>query len=405
MNIGMILGSPFPADIRVSKEAGSLLKAGYNVHLLCTKKTPQQGAKEVVDGIKISRISGLSTFNQQGIWDVINAINFIHPLFYSGLNKFIQENQIDILHVHDLPLAKTAFILGKKYGIPVVVDLHENYPEAIKVWFEWKKNPLIRLKNKVFFSYKRWLNYEKSVVKKAHYVIAVVEEMKNRLIQFHGADPKKITVITNSEYKNFKDGESFENVYQENSEKYIVAYTGNVGPHRGVDTAIEAMQYLKDLPVLFAIVGRTNKDVNKKLEELIEKYQLDDKVKLYGYQPFNKFLSFMAQAEINIIPHHSNLHTDNTIPHKIFQCMQVNRPVIVSSSSPIKRIVEETSSGLVFKAGDPKDLAEKIRILYTQPELSKRLAQNGFVATQDGTYNWETTEKTLLSLYAGINKA
>lgn len=404
MNIGMILGSSFPADIRVSKEAGSLLQAGHQVHLLCTKNKPEQVSEEVVEGIKVQRISGLSTFNQQGIWDVINAINFVHPLFYNRLRKFIQENRIDVLHVHDLPLAKTAFLLGKKYRIPVVVDLHENYPEAIRVWFEWKKNPFIRLKNKIFFSYKRWLHFEKVVVKEANYVIAVVEEMKKRLIDFHGADPDKISVVTNSEYKNFKDGETFENVYQEDPKSFIVAYTGNVGPHRGVDTAIEAMQFLGDVPVIFAIVGKTNEAVKTKIEEMINRFSLHKKVKLYGYQPFNKFLSFMEQAQVNIIPHHSNLHTDNTIPHKLFQCMQVGKPLLVSSSSPIKRVVEETSSGLVFEAGNPKDLADKIRRLYSNPDIRKELAQNGYVATQEGPYNWETTEKTLLALYSKIDK-
>lgn len=407
MNIGMILSTPFPSDIRVSKEAGSLLKAGHRVHLLCAGKE-NQPVEELVEGIRVSRIAGLSKFYQIGVWDVIAAINFIHPLFYFRLKKYIEENKIDILHVHDLPLAKTAFLLGEKYGIPVVIDMHENYPEALKVWFEWKKNPLIRLKNRIFFSYKRWLNYEKYVVTQASHVIAVVEEMKNRLVQHHGADPEKITVVTNAEYRNFKDGEHFNNVYgatKEADDAFIIAYTGNVGPHRGVDTVIEAMQYLKDLPVVFAIVGQANKAVKTRLEELIEQHQLSKSVKIYGYQPFYKFLSFMKQANVNIIPHHSNLHTDNTIPHKLFQCLQVGRPLLVSSSAPIKRVVEETSSGLVFEAGNPKDLAEKIRTLYAQKSLNKELAENGFLASQEGTYNWESTEPILRSLYAELEKA
>jgi glycosyltransferase involved in cell wall biosynthesis len=403
MNIGMILGSTFPSDIRVEKEAGSLIKAGHQVHLLCAAKE-KQPLEGFVNGIRITRIGGLRNFYQVGIWDVIASVNFIHPLFYFGLKRYIKDHKIDILHVHDLPLAKTAFIIGKKYGLPVVVDMHENYPEAIKVWFEWKKNPLIRLKNRIFFSYKRWLNYEKYVVKHASHVIAVVEEMKNRLVQHHDADPEKITVITNAEYKSFKDGENIENIYGSIADKFIIAYTGNVGPHRGVDSAIEAMQYVKELPVVLAIVGQANKAVNIKLEELIEKYQLKDNVKLYGYQPFYKFLSFMKQANVNLIPHHSNLHTDNTIPHKLFQCLQVERPLLVSSSAPLKRVVEETSSGLVFEAGNPEDLAEKIRILNSQPGLNKELARNGYLASQKGPYNWESTEPTLHALYEKLTK-
>lgn len=398
MNIGMILNSPFPADIRVSKEAGTLLKAGYKVFLLCNKNDGQPNNEEF-EGIQITRISGLSKLFQVGIWDVINATFFIHPLFFIGIYKFIKNNNIDILHVHDLPLSKTAIVLGRKFKIPVIVDFHENYPEAIKVWFEWKKNPIIRLKNKIFFNYRRWVHYEKKVTKQADHLIAVVEEMKNRLIEAHNVNASKITVITNSEYKNFKNGEIFKNVYEGIREEFIVAYTGNVGPHRGIDTVIEAMQFLKDLPVHFAIVGKINNSVDTKLHELINKFHLQDKIKLYGYQPYSKFLSFMSQADVNIIPHHSNQHTDNTIPHKIYQCMQVKRPLLVSSSNPIRRIVEETSSGIYFKAGDPHSLAEAIKKLYNNEGLRKKLSENGYKATQEGVYNWETTEKELLRLY------
>lgn len=35
MNIGMILNRRFSPDIRVEKEARTLINAGYRVHLLC----------------------------------------------------------------------------------------------------------------------------------------------------------------------------------------------------------------------------------------------------------------------------------------------------------------------------------------------------------------------------------
>jgi glycosyltransferase involved in cell wall biosynthesis len=402
MNVGMILNAPYPADIRVAKEAQSLIKAGHHVHLLCTNRG-QQPTQEIVEGIRVHRIGGLSKHYQVGIWDVVNAVNFVHPLFYVALRRFIRQNHLDVLHVHDLPLAKTAISLGKRHGIPVVVDLHENFPEALSVWFAWKKNPLIRLKNRLFFGYKRWEKYERYAVHRADYVIAVVDEMKQRLVDKYVVDPDKITVVTNSEYKTFKDQEVIPNVYQADDERFTVTYTGNVGPHRGVDTVIEGMQYLKELPIRFAIVGRTNAAVQRKLEALIDEYELHKQVKLYGYQPFNTFFSFMSQADANIIPHHSNPHTDNTIPHKIFQCMQVKRPLVVSSSAPIRRIVEETSSGVVFEAGNPHDLAQVLRNLYEDQKLRKRLAQNGYLATQEGTYHWEHTEQALLALYRQLS--
>jgi len=54
MNIGMILNHTFPPDIRVEKEARTLLKAGHDVSLLCSKG-PGLPDDDVYRGIKLCR--------------------------------------------------------------------------------------------------------------------------------------------------------------------------------------------------------------------------------------------------------------------------------------------------------------------------------------------------------------
>ena len=53
-------------------------------------------------------------------------------IFYKKLIKLHQEINFDIIHVHDLPLSKTIRIAAKKINIPYVIDLHENYADAMK---------------------------------------------------------------------------------------------------------------------------------------------------------------------------------------------------------------------------------------------------------------------------------
>ena len=85
---------------------------------------------------------------------------FTH-IFYRKLIKLHQEINFDIIHVHDLPLSKTIRIAAKKLNIPYVIDLHENYADAMKIWFKWRTNKIVRLKNHIFFNYKKWNNYER----------------------------------------------------------------------------------------------------------------------------------------------------------------------------------------------------------------------------------------------------
>lgn len=397
--IGMLLDGFYPSDIRVQKEATALIEAGFKVALLC-KRRKGEAAYEAYEDINLMRIDSGTTHTSKGIIDIIVGINFIHPFFRHKLNSFINKFSVDVLHAHDLPLVKTAVLAAKKQDIKVVADFHENYPEALKVWFQWKKNPVIRLKNKVFFGYNRWSAYEKWAVGNVDKVIAVVEEMKSRLVEEHGIASDKIKVVTNTESKDFVENELDEAIYMEDKNKFIVAYTGGVGPHRGVDTAIEALNYLKEFDdIVLYVTGTSSKAAQSTMAAAIKKYNLSNRVKALGYRPFAEFYSFMKMARVNLIPHHRNGHTDNTVPHKLFQCMMVERPLLVSSSTPLKRIVNETNSGLVFEAGNPQDLADKILELYHDSNKCEQLGENGKVATLKGDYNWENTGRGLVEFY------
>lgn len=398
-SIGMLLDGFYPSDIRVQKEATALIEAGFQVSLLC-KRRKEELELEEVDGIQVMRINSGTSHSQKGWMDIRVAFNFIHPILKKKLPVFIQKFSVDVLHIHDLPLVKTAVIISKKNRIKVVADFHENYPEALKVWFQWKRNPIIRLKNKIFFGYRRWKKYEKWAVHNVDYIIAVVEEMKERLIKDHDINPNKIVVVTNTESKSFINSDLDEGIYGEDKDKFILAYTGGVGPHRGVDTVIEALGELKVYKnIIFYITGALSDDARKMISVLSKQFGVENMVKVLGYRPFSEFYSFMKMASVNIIPHKSNGHTDNTIPHKLFQCMMVGKPLIVSSSTPLKRIVNETNAGLVFKAGDAKQLVEKISELYNDKKKCNNMGNDGYITSFDGGYNWNQTKLNLIDFY------
>lgn len=401
MNIGMILNGHYALDIRVKKEASALVMSGHKIFLLCLRNTDET-YEEIIDGITIKRIDAGTNNYQLAFWDIIMSATFLHPRFKKAMNSWIEEHTIQAIHVHDLPLAGTALAFKKSLKIPVVVDFHENYPEALKGWFTWKSNPIARIKNKLFMNPDRWSAHEKTAVEKSDYVVAVVEEMKSRLIEQYNIDPDKVFVVTNTESKSFTAQELDNAVYKSLANKFIITYSGNIGAHRGLDTAIRGMANLKDHnDIVLVIIGSGSKDVITRLKTLTSELDLNDNVQFWGHQPFQKFYSFMRFTSVNVIPHISNGHTENTVPHKLFHSMMVARPVLVSTCAPLKRIVEETHSGVVFKAGDDKDFALKVLELYNNPALCEQLGKNGELATEE-KYTWETTSKILSSVYSEL---
>ena len=395
----MLLHEFYPNDIRVSKEAKSLIISGFDIHMLCLGRK-NEASSEVVNGIHVHRVAIAQTFFWRGIWDIVLAFSFSQPIFKRKLRQLQKKECFVAFHVHDLPLAKTAIQVAEEFSdVKTILDMHENYPEALKVWFQWKKNPVIRLKNKLFFGFDRWLKYERWACEKADHVVVVVDEMKERLQSIHNIKLEKLTVVTNTESADFLNQEHIKNIYERKEGDFILAYTGGVGPHRGVDVAVKALKHL-DLPqIRLEITGTLSDDSRKWLTDLAKENGVENRVLINGYQPFHKFFSYMAYADVNLIPHNRNGHTDNTIPHKLFQGMMVAKPVLVSDAPPLKRIVEATEGGLIFEAGNDEDFAEKIRNLYENKVEYDRLGENGQKQTLEGDWNWETTVKSLVNLY------
>ncbi|MBK5277415.1 MAG: glycosyltransferase family 4 protein [Bacteroidia bacterium] len=397
----MLLNAPYPSDIRVKKESDALISAGFEVYLLCLRKKGEVYNQEF-EGIKVIRIDAGKNNYVLAFWDVIMSILIVHPRFLKAARKILIGENISIAHIHDLPLAGTALKLKKELGTKMVVDFHENYPEALKTWFKWKKNPIARLKNYLFMNPQRWTEFEKRASDQADAIIAVVDEMKVRITIGYNINPDKITVVTNTEDKGFVRQKLDQSVYQILNGKFILTYSGGIGPHRGVDTAIEGMKYLVDYKdIQLAIVGFGSKSVMDSLHALANKLELKN-IHFFGYQPFSKFYSYMHLADVNVIPHKSNGHTDNTVPHKLFQGMMAAKPLLVSTSAPLKRLVDQYNAGLVFSAGDSKDFASKVLTLYQNKELRDELGENGRRASMEGSLNWETTQHSLIQLYNSL---
>ncbi len=404
-NVLMIVDGYYPADIRVRKEAESLALK-HNIFILCCRKANDKEF-EIIKNVTVLRKIYYKSFREKGLIDMRLAINFIHPKFKRSLPKIIQEHKIDVLHVHDLPLAKTGYMFAEKFNLVSILDLHENYAAALLTWFSWRKSLIIRLKNKLFFNYQRWQNYENRIIKKYDKIIAVVEEMKERIVADTVIDAQKITVITNSEKKEFahKFIAQKDSLFKENIDKFIISYVGGFGPHRGLQTAIKGMQYIvKEQPnVLLALIGPVNKDVKDYLENLIDKVGVRKNVVIYRSQPFEEVVQIMKNSAINIIPHISNPHTESTIPHKLYQILLSNKPLLVSDCLPLKRVVKANKIGSVFKAGNAKSFADAVLDINRNYKKAIQKAEKGYELAYKGNLNWEFTAKKLLHLYDNLS--
>ncbi len=384
----MLLQSPFPPDIRLEKEIRALNSVGYKIVLLCNQY--QKDLSPEFPNCEIIRLK--AHFNSTKLNKIFNFPIFFNPRFiFETVRTYLKFNP-DFIHAHDLPMVPLALLLRFLFKKPVVFDMHENYPEALKA-FE-KKGPF----NFLFKNYKFAKILESVCVNNSDKIISVVEENQERLITL-GVDKNKLIVVSNTvDLETFKLVEDKQIELDEFNNKFIILYSGTVSPERGLKTPVEAVKYLKKkIPNLLLLIIGDGKSVSS-LKKIIDKQNIEGNVKLIPWVGHDNLSKYIALADICMIPQPNNDFINTTIPHKLFEYMSLSKVVLVSDAKPIKRIVEETKSGLVFQSNNPKDFANKV-IEISKANIS--FGQNGRIAVEE-KYNWKKDSKKLISLYQDL---
>ncbi len=389
MKILMVLSdNTYPPDIRVGKEANSLIKNGHSIHLICRNEGNQK-IQENVSGVNVNRIN----MRQEFLIDHVTL--FI--LLVRQILKVARKNNVDILHVHDVPMAPSTILAGKVLGKKIVLDLHENYPAMIGYAGPVKKKSFgIRMVVKVLEMMERFS------CRMADHIIVVEKEAKDRLQEEMGIPENKITIVSNHADITKLDEVGNEDIHLKQPN---IVYSGGLSLHRGMDTVLEALEIVnQDREVYLYIIGGKEREIQVLgLDKQMKELKLEDKIEMTGWISFSDSISYVKKSDVCIIPHHSNPHTESTIPHKIFQFMYLRKPILVSDVGPLKRVVDGTNSGLVFKAGDAIDLAQKINKILNSKEQWEAMGDNGRKAVQE-RYNWNMESRKLISLYDNLEK-
>ena len=389
MKVLMILDHIFPPDTRVENEISSLAAAGHEVHIACFaqegKPLVEKTATCIIHRKKISKF----TFKAS-----VGVLKF--PFYFNFWRKFVKElfrdNHFDVIHIHDLPLAKIGLEAKKKYGVKYILDLHENWPVLLQL--SQHTNTFL---GKLLSSNRQWVDYEKVMCRQADEIIVVVDEAKNRIASLD-VDKDKIHVVSNT-----LDLNQFDVIERKrfNKDDFRLLYVGGINYHRGIQYVIDAIAILKErnINVCFDLVGDGRYLEN--IKQQIKDKHVEDRVIVHGFKKYTQIPEAYENASLAIIPHVKSGHTDNTIPHKIFQYLYAEIPILTSNCDPLERIANETHSGLSYHYDNPKELAETIENLYKNPEKLNDFIHYGRKAVIE-KYNWAVDGAKLTELYRSI---
>lgn len=281
----------------------------------------------------------------------INRNKFFPILPAIKLAKFIDKNEIDVVHFHwtkDINVAVLAKIISKRK------------PKIIQT----RNMTMTRFKDDF---YHRWL------YKNIDMMHAVTYQVKEQLQRFIPSDicPQVEMVYMGCEATNI-NAQRVEELRQSYNlkDEFIVGIVGRIEKAKGQYLVIEAIEKLKHLNIKAMIAGLPMDE--KYLDELkskIKDLRLEEKIIFTGFT--KEVNEHMQLFDLNILA-----TPKETFGLVVIEAMANGICMCATNKAGPLEIIEDGVDGVLFERNSD-DLANKIKMLYEDRELKEKLALAG----------------------------
>jgi len=118
------------------------------------------------------------------------------------------------------------------------------------------------------------------------------------------------------------------------------------------------------------LVGGEDRQYRRYLEELVREHNLAGQVRFVGQ--VNNAFPYMRQADVLIL-----CSRCEAFARVVVEAMKAGKPVIGSRSGGTVEQVRDGFNGFLYKPGDYKDLAEKVKYLIDHPRQAREMGRQG----------------------------
>jgi glycosyltransferase involved in cell wall biosynthesis len=180
--------------------------------------------------------------------------------------------------------------------------------------------------------------------------------------------------------------------------KRVLAFTGRLVPHKGVDVILQALARLPD-DVVLVVIG--SGPVLHSLVGLARRLGVGDRVRFCARVSDDDLPRYLHLAEVFVFPSQSRLEGFGLA---VAEAMAAGLPVVIADMPGVREVIEPGAEGLLAEPLLAEDLAEKIRALLDDPGLARRMGAAGRRRAEE-RYGLSTVSHQLLSLYADLHAA
>jgi len=305
------------------------------------------------------------------LWEIY----FINPPgSYKKVKKLLNEQQIDLVHLHN-PLFTFGGSIMRKGRLPCIMTTH--YVLDIKGK---------RLTAALYRGVIRWVT--KSIAKYVDKIICVNEDYIPIYTRW-GIDRDKLVVIPNGiDTEKFSPGKS--DIKKKLNCKHLVIFWGRLGYQKNIQLLVKAFKHIKTPDTKLAMVGK-GPDMNK-LRMLAEN---DNNIIFTGYLPDKELLEYARGADVAVLP-----SLGESWGLVIGEAMSCELAVISSDVGKAKELIGK-DRGIVLKNETANEISENIDYLLSNKKLVKEMGKKGrkFVVEH---YGWNEVAQKTEKLYKKV---
>jgi glycosyltransferase involved in cell wall biosynthesis len=147
---------------------------------------------------------------------------------------------------------------------------------------------------------------------------------------------------------------------------FLISYFGAMGEANDLTAAVEAARLLPEVRFVLMGDGKRREELERSAPPNVEFRR--------GTKADVAHLAAESGACLTLFKDVPVLATNS--PNKLFDTFAAGRPAIVNMDGWMRELVEQNEAGLYVRAGDARDLADKVAWLRDNPQEAERMGRN-----------------------------
>jgi glycosyltransferase involved in cell wall biosynthesis len=375
-------------DSRVIKTAKAAEAAGYRATIVGVANVEQPTRREIEGAQVVLVPNGALLLKPRGLWGAKEKrrIELLAESHLRSVVPAVEALQPTILHSHDMIGLRIGAAVSRKLAVggsvvPWVHDLHEyvvgltTIPEKFRL---------------------ACMEYERRYLRQTDHLITVSERLAHEVKTYYRLRDLPTVVFNAPDRRTCDVSEpDLKSTLGLPPETKLVVYIGVAKKERGCETILRAVGCMPGVHICFVSQG----PYVDGLRDLAAQLGMADRFHSTPYVESERVTSFIRTADVGT---HGLTHYPNgevAMPNKLFEYLHAGLPIAVSDVAEMKRFVELTKTGEVFKADNYVSCAYALGRTLTNVAKYKSNIAEALIEE----YSWQSQAAKLKRIYDDLS--